>query len=93
MSASSSSSQQLEIINEFINCSWDDLPVDVKEVLGGNKNLFDRILKDYAMERQLPYEQAPVSLSLMNKKDYYLEMVEYLRNNLRVSVNEMDDGS
>nr|CAG4708246.1 unnamed protein product [Naegleria fowleri] len=91
MSASSSSSQQLEIINEFINCSWDDLPVDVKEVLGGNKNLFDRILKDYAMERQLPYEQAPVSLSLMNKKDYYLEMVEYLRNNLRLFPYQFSD--
>ena len=74
-----------EIIEEFITCTWETLPNDVREVLGGNKQMFEKILKDYAMERQIPYEQAPVQLLLMSKRDYYLEMVEYLRNNLRVS--------
>jgi len=73
-----------EIIEEYVNCTWEQLPNDVKEVLGGNKQMFEKILKDYSMERQLPFEQSPVQ-HFMNRKDYYNDMIEHLRNNLRVS--------
>ena len=78
-------STSTELLEEYVaqGVTWDQLPKDVKESISNNVDIYNTTVKKYCVEHQIPFEQAPVQQT-MNRREYYLEMVQSLKANLRI---------
>lgn len=83
--ASSSSSAINGLIEEYVSdgTPWENLPEKVKNTLGNSQQVYQEAVKTYSLDRQLPYDTSPARFT-MSKQDYYNELINYLRNELRV---------
>ncbi len=75
-------------VDDFVayQISFNELPEHIRvQLLGNNREVYDKLLKNYAIERQLPYEDTQMK-NVMTKKDYYSEMVNNLKSKLRVLI-------
>jgi hypothetical protein len=84
-SSNQSSSSSTELLEEYVaqGVSWEQLPKDVKESISNNVDIYQSTVKKYCIEHQLPYEQTSLQ-QVMSKRDYYTEMVQQLKTNLRI---------
>ncbi len=75
------------IIEEYASTGtpWEKIPETVKNTLGNNQQVYHDAVKTYSMDRQLPYETSPARFT-MSQQDYYTDLINYLRNELRVSL-------
>lgn len=67
---------------------WTNLPVEIRNSLGGNDDVYYNTLKKFSIERELSYESSPCKMFLPKQK-YYADMVDYLQTKLKVSCNRM----
>jgi hypothetical protein len=75
------------IIEEYASegTPWDSIPETVKNTLGNSQQVYHEAVKTYSLDRQLPYDTSPARFA-MSKQDYYTELINYLRNELRVRI-------
>ncbi|KAL0490329.1 hypothetical protein AKO1_006505 [Acrasis kona] len=57
--------------------------MSVKDTLGKSQQVYQDAVRTFSMSRQLSYEVSPTRF-IMKKDEYYTEMVEYLKNELRM---------
>lgn len=75
-------------VDDFVahQLSFNELPENIRvQLLGNNREIYDKLLKNYSIERQLPYEDSQVK-NVMSKRDYYTEMINNLKTKLRVCI-------
>lgn len=79
-------STSIEPFEDYIvrGALWNELPRDVKESISNNVELYFNAAKKYYVEHQTAYEQATIVQPVMNKRDYYTEMINHSKNNLRL---------
>jgi uncharacterized protein YeeX (DUF496 family) len=65
--------------------SWDDVPKNIKSLIGGSKEVYENTIKKYSFEKELSYDESPCK-NLLQKKNYYQELIAHDKLKLKVII-------
>ncbi|XP_071544245.1 protein FAM91A1 [Panulirus ornatus] len=80
-------------IETFIaqNCTWDKLPVNVKQLLGNSQKEYEKQVAEYSIKTQQRYRGNLVRQILKNERSYYEEVLSYSRSHLMMYPYHLSD--
>lgn len=85
--ATNTSTTLLELLDTYASqgTTWEQLPPNIRESVSNNADIYIQCVKKYCIEHQISFEKQAATTplqSFMSKRDYYSEMVQYLKSNL-----------
>ncbi|XP_069971183.1 protein FAM91A1 [Penaeus vannamei] len=80
-------------IEQYIakNCTWDKLPINVKQLLGNSQKEYEKNIAEYSIKTQQRYRGNLVRQVLKNERSYYEEVLSYSRSHLMMYPYHLSD--
>ncbi|XP_066972878.1 protein FAM91A1 isoform X2 [Macrobrachium rosenbergii] len=73
------------------NCTWDKLPVNVKQLLGNSQKEYEKHVAEYSIKTQQRYRGNLVRQIIKNERSYYEEVLSYSRSHLMMYPYHLSD--
>ncbi|XP_068235313.1 protein FAM91A1-like isoform X1 [Palaemon carinicauda] len=74
-----------------LNCTWDKLPVNVKQLLGNSQKEYEKHVAEYSIKTQQRYRGNLVRQIIKNERSYYEEVLSYSRLHLMMYPYHLSD--